>query len=179
MSSLGKHWKLSEETKAKMRKPKAARTEEHRKNLGEALKGKAPWNKGRKGLQRNHNISGLNIKGVSPWNKGLKGFRAGERSHLWKGGITPINHKIRSSMEYKEWRKSVFERDGYCCTACGYKREAGAERREFNADHIKPFALYPELRFELSNGRTLCVPCHRQTPSYLNRWNLKGSIINL
>ena len=35
--------------------------------------------------------------------------------------------------------------------------------------HIKPFADYPDLRFELSNGRTLCVPCHTKTPTY--GWN--------
>lgn len=35
-----------------------------------------------------------------------------------------------------------------------------------NADHIKPFAYFPELRLELSNGRTLCVECHRKTPTF-------------
>src|SRR3990167_5702824 len=34
----------------------------------------------------------------------------GEKSHLWKGGITSINAKVRTSFEYKLWRKSVFER---------------------------------------------------------------------
>jgi 5-methylcytosine-specific restriction endonuclease McrA len=31
------------------------------------------------------------------------------------------------------------------------------------ADHIKPWAYFPSLRFELSNGRTLCRPCHDKT----------------
>lgn len=80
----------------------------------------------------------------------------------WKGGISGWQNKIRSSLEYKEWRKAVYARDDYTCRQCG------ARGVELNADHIKPFALFPELRFELSNGRTLCVPCHKKTPTYGN-----------
>ena len=106
-------------------------------------------------------------KGATPWNKGLKGYRAGELSHLWAGGVTPENKKIRSSLEYKEWRKAVFERDGFMCVECGDKTSGN-----LNADHIKPFALFPELRLDINNGRTLCVPCHKLTDSYMNR-NIK------
>lgn len=87
----------------------------------------------------------------------------GERSHLWKGGITPFNKKIRESLEYKLWRKSVFERDNYTCIWCGFRGNKGAF---LEADHIKPFAYYPELRFAIDNGRTLCRKCHEKTDNF-------------
>lgn len=80
--------------------------------------------------------------------------------NLWKGGITNKLVSIRFSMEYKLWRKSVFERDNYTCIWCGKKGI------RLNADHIKPFALFPELRFAIDNGRTLCEPCHKTTDTF-------------
>lgn len=58
------------------------------------------------------------------------------------------------------FRNEVFKRDNYTCQLCG--KHGG----NLNADHIKSFSEYPDLRFDLSNGRTLCVPCHRNTDSY-------------
>lgn len=84
---------------------------------------------------------------------------SGSNSHNWKGGITDKNKKIRESLESRQWREKIFRRDNFSCVKCGAKGN-------LNADHIKPFALFPELRFDLSNGRTLCVPCHRKTDTY-------------
>ncbi len=95
----------------------------------------------------------------------IKENLSGEGNRSWKGGITPVNVKIRHSEEYIAWRKSVFERDKYTCTNCGV---TGVR---LNADHIKPFAYFPELRFDINNGRTLCVPCHKGTPTYGKRLN--------
>jgi len=85
---------------------------------------------------------------------------SGENHPCWKGGVTPLYKKIRKSPEYILWRTSVFERDNYTCTICGL---VGGK---LNADHIKPFALYPELRLSIDNGRTLCEPCHKKTPTW-------------
>ncbi len=87
----------------------------------------------------------------------------GSRNHAWKGGITPKNRLRKFKSEYKEWRKNVFERDNYTCVLCG---DRGVE---LNADHIKSWAHYPELRYNLDNGRTLCVECHKKTPNYKGR----------
>lgn len=84
----------------------------------------------------------------------------------WRGGITSINEKIRKSAQYKEWRRHVFNRDDYTCQGCG-KRGV-----ELHADHELPFALFSDLRLEILNGRTLCVPCHKKTNTFgaKTRW---------
>ena len=62
----------------------------------------------------------------------------------------------RFTPQYKAWRADVFERDNFTCAICG---QVGGT---LNAHHIKPYAEYPELRYELSNGITLCEKCHRR-----------------
>ena len=96
-------------------------------------------------------------KGQISWNKGLKGYNAGEKSHFWKGGIAPINNIIRSSLEYKLWQDSVFVRDRYCCKKCKEERI-----KKLVAHHIQNFAQFPEFRFAIDNGITLCVECHKK-----------------
>lgn len=84
----------------------------------------------------------------------------GVNNHNYKANKYSDNETIRRSFEYKQWRNSVFERDDYTCQICM------ARGCKINADHIKSFSMYPELRMELSNGRTLCVDCHRKTDNY-------------
>ena len=82
-------------------------------------------------------------------------------------GKRTADKKVRQSAAYKAWRTLVFERDNYTCTECGDHNYAGrGESIALHADHIKPFALFPEFRFEVSNGRTLCIPCHKKTGTY-------------
>lgn len=56
---------------------------------------------------------------------------------------------------YKAWRKAVFSRDGYKCqfTTCKHKR--------LEAHHIIRWVDSPHLRFEVSNGITLCRHHHK------------------
>jgi hypothetical protein len=61
----------------------------------------------------------------------------------------------RRSAEYKQWRRSVFERDNYTCRTCGKRGVC------INAHHIKSYAHFPDLRYDVSNGITLCVQCHK------------------
>lgn len=101
-------------------------------------------------------------KGQIPWNKGKEMIMIkGELHPNWRGGTASRNERIRKSVKYKLWRESVFKRDNYTCQSCGDDRGGN-----LNADHIKPFAYYPKLRFEISNGRTLCEDCHKATPTF-------------
>jgi len=102
------------------------------------------------------------------WNKGLKNpalsnRQRGENNPNWKGGVSSENEKFRKTTVYKNWRIAVFERDDYTCQACGNRGG------KLHADHELPFAEFPDLRLEILNGRTLCVPCHIKTDSYGNR----------
>jgi transposase len=79
----------------------------------------------------------------------------GERHYNWKGGRPWERFK---KPEYLAWRNAVLERDGYVCQQCG--RQCKKRERGLAAHHIKPYAEYPALRYEVSNGITLCRQCH-------------------
>lgn len=90
----------------------------------------------------------------------------GEKSFLWRGGLSSVNQLIRSGLAIRIWREEVLKRDNYTCQECLTQSIPGAFVL-MHADHIKPFAYFPDLRFEVTNGRTLCVPCHEKTATYL------------
>ena len=77
----------------------------------------------------------------------------GENNPRWKGGIADIGTKIRHSDEYIKWRNACGTRDRIKCRFCGIKKP-------LIVHHIKTFEKYPKLRFEVSNGITLCRGCH-------------------
>jgi len=80
-------------------------------------------------------------------------YLVGEKSACWKGGITPINKKIRASDEFVNWRNAVYAKYGYACAKCG-------DKEKIHAHHIIPFCVDESLRFDISNGITLCKRCH-------------------
>ena len=84
----------------------------------------------------------------------ITNFERGEKRWNWLGGITPEEKKIRQLRKYGDWRMSILKRDDYHCQICG---QYGGK---LQADHIKPFKLFPGLRFDIKNGQTLCINCH-------------------
>lgn len=103
------------------------------------------------------NIRGSKFCSVACRGKWQSKNQIGENSTFWKGGISSVNRRIRNSKKWKEWREAVFERDNYICQECG---ERGGL---LEPHHIKPFAYFPELRFSIDNGVTLCQKCHNKT----------------
>jgi len=150
----------SEETKNKISQAEKGKklSEEQKRKIGEANR-----NKKRTDSQKEH-LRQINLGKTysleSRIKRSMNNPHKGENHHSWKGGITSMNEKIRKSIEYKLWRDAVFKRDNYTCIWCG---EKGGR---IEADHIKPFSLYPELRFAIDNGRTLCSKCHETTDTY-------------
>lgn len=109
--------------------------------------------------------------------KGCKGqYYFGKRMGSWKGGLTTLNKSIRGLSKMLKWRGIIYKRDDYTCQLCG---EKGGE---LNADHY-PISLAELITkyninnteeanrcvelWDITNGRTLCLTCHKKTDNYL------------
>ena len=90
--------------------------------------------------------------------------KLGERNPNWRGGISSERNKDCSSDAYKLWRFLVYERDNYTCQDCG-KRGGN-----LSAHHIMPWSFFIDLRYVVSNGKTLCLECHKKTYKEASEW---------
>jgi transposase-like protein len=79
----------------------------------------------------------------------------------WNGFRTPHWDRVRSSDEWKAWRRAVFERDNYRCVSCG--TPSLKEKGKLHPHHIQRKSDFPELVFIIDNGVTLCRDCHLPT----------------
>lgn len=81
--------------------------------------------------------------------------RYGKDSPHWKGGVNPGNIKERNTPRNKQFIQKILRRDGFICLNCSDNKGGNLE-----VDHIMPWGLCPELRYNPENVRTLCEPCH-------------------
>lgn len=124
--------------------------------MSKAKLGYVPWIKGKKNPKAVYNPQVFK-KGMTPWNKGIKVPQiTGEKHPLWKGGIQyrPFVH-LTGNFEYKQWRTAVFKRDEFKC-----KIGKDICSRKLQAHHILNWIDYPELRYDVNNGITLCHAHH-------------------
>ncbi|WP_025912049.1 HNH endonuclease [Priestia flexa] len=96
----------------------------------------------------------------------IKRGMKGSKNPNWKGGIGSENARLRDSLEYKNWRNKVFQRDSYTCRCCGNNKGGN-----LHAHHVENFSENVELRFVVDNGLTLCNDCHNP--------NVTGSFHNI
>lgn len=108
---------------------------------------------------------------IKIWNEGLEGFKSGKDHYNWKGGKGTLRHQEMGRLKYIEWRSFVFQRDNYTCQKCT------AKGVYLMAHHKKSWANYPELRYDISNGITLCKKCHASVDKYYAKF-YEGRILS-
>ena len=108
-------------------------------------------------------------------------FKAGCLNPAWKGGVSLLTTKIRMSKRYVSLRKSVFERDNFCCQHCGNKNKFGSGNDIYltmhhkvsfasilNKNNIKSLIQARECSelWDMDNAITLCLKCHKKTKTW-------------
>ena len=151
MIARNKGQKLSEEYKKKI----GEWTKIGMAKLSEEIRKKLSNRKGVKLTIETRRKISERMKGNKHWN--------------WKGGNCIKNKKQYFDIEYRLWRESVFDRDEYACQNCGIRGIY------LTAHHINSWKNYPELRYEITNGITLCENCHSKTDNYRGKMNLKNN----
>ena len=170
-------------------------SDKSKRKMSEIRKGKTNYRKGKHLSIETKNKIGLAHKGMkftkehieklAKAHRGLKrtnqtrelliAIRKGAKNPAWKGGITPVQYKLRHSIRYFNWRQQVFIRDNFTCQKCGIRGGC------LEAHHIKAFqCLLNEVKINLpllslydgamiytplwdvNNGITFCMKCHRK-----------------
>ncbi len=175
----GRHYP-SEERKKKLSQSGQGHivSEKTRQKIRQANLGHSAWNKEKTGI---YSLETRKKMGDHP-NKTSEGaarsIEAMRQSNLggtsWNKGHHSIYIYIFDRMTLSKWRQCVFSRDKYTCQICG--QYGGVE---LNADHIKAKFLRPDLVYTVSNGRTLCVPCHKETDNYGRKAPRRPKVIQL
>jgi len=148
-------------------------SQKHKDKIAKALKGnKHGFKKGniiQKGISRT-------IKTKEKMSESHKGLLVGDKNPNWKGGYSNIVERVRQMPEYKLWREAVFKRDNCKCKICEM-RSSKIKRVELNAHHIIELSRIVKKNkintiinarncselWNLNNGLTLCIKCHKKT----------------
>lgn len=138
---------------------------------------RALWNLRRSLATKGRKPSEGTIKALAATHARLKGTK--QSAEFIEKRIAPLRGKPRSAeirlkisnshkarrvllnkplyvSENLKWIKEVKERDNYTC------QDEGPHKGRLHAHHIKDANEYPELRYEISNGITLCSSCHNR-----------------
>lgn len=85
---------------------------------------------------------------------GWKGqhYNSGAEHYAWREDRQ--TRRLARNGKHRSWANAVISRDKAACQICG------ATKAELHAHHIKSWRDYPELRWDIDNGQTLCAQCH-------------------
>lgn len=140
-----------------------------RRPLSVALKGRIPWNRGKKGVcyntgrthfRKGHPYGNRFKCGYKPWNKDKPYLQImGKNNPNWAGGYEPYY-----GLNWRKQRKLVLIRDNYTCQECNITKNELVKNP--NVHHIIPFREFGRKRYEeannLKNLITLCNICHKK-----------------
>lgn len=182
-----KNWRVtSVETRRKIgdkhRGKKVVVSEETRRKISQTLKGRTPKN-----LETLHSKprSLEWRKNTGKSNTGLVRSEETRRkiSEAKRNPLRPLYLAVRYCYKSKDWRVKIFHRDNYTCVICEKRGDT------LNADHYpKRFvdilrdngidtidkAMACEELWNIQNGRTLCLDCHKKTDTYGFKYKRTG-----
>lgn len=98
------------------------------------------------------------------------GFRFSGEQHP---NYRPEARRKNRGGSHHKWVNAVVSRDLATCQHCG------ATGVELHAHHVKSYKDHPELRFDVSNGITLCYACHWQVHATASTENPVNSVDTL
>ncbi len=135
-------------------------TDETKKKISEARKGRKHTEETKRKIAEAHigNKHRLGCKHTDETKRKISESHIGDKNYNWNPNREEVTHNRRNDAEYKQWRKEVRKRDR---NECRLKNDECCDI--IITHHIKPWALYKELRYEVSNGIVLCETHHPRT----------------
>lgn len=170
-STAAKGRPKSPEHRAKLRaaleKARASQTEESRRKQAASMKGRKPPNAGQPWSDETREKHAY--RQTPEYRERQAERQRGEKSHLWKGGVTDAERVRMSAWEWRERRKECYERDNWTCCDCGVHCSSQGKNK-IQAHHVIPRRHGGSD--ELGNLVTLCISCHHK-----REWRYRNALI--
>lgn len=128
-------------------------------------------------------------KMISSSNKGKKRLLhslniMGSKNPAWKGGVKPLMALIRNLSQYHDWKRKIIKRDKNYCLECnnifneneievhhpttfsflykGFLNKYSQFSPIEDKETLVRLAIYYEPFWDIKNGVSLCVDCHKK-----------------
>ncbi len=186
-----------------MSKGKYKKTDDHKKKLSIAKKGKSYeeiYGKERAIEEREkRRLAHLNKKyPINKYpNKGMRNkkwghhtqeskikisaFQQGVNVKDWDNFKLSYNRFLKNTARYQIWRNTVFLRDNFTCQNLNCEFCKNEQGIYLQVHHIKSLSLYPELAFKPENGITYCTGYHLKSGLHkgINKCIVQKEVQNL